>query len=131
MQAPHPGILNKPGSDPVADFAARFAYAETEALLLIYHGYGHDACALRTSFSDAPDRIVLPIRQIVIDALRCDSRSIILAHNHPSGEPRPSRNDIDQTRRLAGTLEPLDIDIYDHVIVARSGRFSFRDAGLL
>ena len=60
-----------------------------------------------------------------------DASAVILAHNHPSGDPTPSRGDVEATRRIAEAGRALDICIHDHVIVARSGWTSFRALGLL
>jgi DNA repair protein RadC len=79
------------------------------------------------SVSEAP---VYP-REIMRRALEVGATALILAHNHPSGDPTPSRSDIDATRRIAIAARSLDICIHDHVIVARSGWSSFRALGLL
>jgi DNA repair protein RadC len=57
--------------------------------------------------------------------------AILLAHNHPSGDPRPSREDRDLTRTLVDAGKLLDVPVYDHVVVAAEGYFSFREAGLI
>ena len=54
-----------------------------------------------------------------------------MAHNHPSGDPRPSRADIQATRRLAETADALDIRLHDHLIFAGTDCRSFRELGLL
>jgi len=56
---------------------------------------------------------------------------LILAHNHPSGDPQPSEGDIEATRRISAAAGALDIHIHDHVILARSGWSSFRSLGLI
>lgn len=55
----------------------------------------------------------------------------ILVHNHPSGDPTPSRHDIDLTNRLARATDVLGLRLVDHLIVATEGYFSFLDGGLL
>lgn len=55
----------------------------------------------------------------------------ILAHNHPSGEPSPSRSDLDITKRLASAALLQGLAIFDHFILTTTGHFSFRSAGLL
>lgn len=70
-------------------------------------------------------------REIMRRALELGATALILAHNHPSGDPRPSRGDIETTRRIADAARALDICLHDHVIVARSGWSSFRALGLL
>jgi DNA repair protein RadC len=70
-------------------------------------------------------------REIVRRALELGATALILAHNHPSGDPEPSEGDIEATRRIAAAAGALDIHIHDHVILARSGWSSFRSLGLL
>ena len=80
----------------------------------------------------APDRIVLPVRGIVGDAIRHDACALILAHTHPSGDPTPSAENIEATRLLDQALRPLGIRLYDHLIFTREGgRTSFRRLGWL
>lgn len=57
--------------------------------------------------------------------------SVILAHNHPSGEPEPSRQDIELTERLASAGRLMGIKLLDHIIVGTHGYFSFAEAGLV
>lgn len=52
-------------------------------------------------------------------------------HNHPSGDPKPSRADIYITRELIDALQPFDITVHDHLIVGTTGVVSFRSAGLI
>ena len=64
-------------------------------------------------------------------ALHWSATAIIVAHNHPSGALVPSENDKRMTRKLSAAADTLDIKLLDHLIVARSGYFSFSDQGLL
>ncbi|HEX8512953.1 MAG TPA: DNA repair protein RadC [Allosphingosinicella sp.] len=87
----------------------------------------HDETHTHGSVSETP---VYP-REIMRRALEVGATALILAHNHPSGDPTPSRGDVEATRRIAEAGRALDICIHDHVIVARSGWSSFRALGLL
>lgn len=64
-------------------------------------------------------------------ALREAAAGIVVAHNHPSGDPSPSPEDVDLTIRLVRAGEVIGIRVLDHVIIARDGFFSFLDAGML
>lgn len=72
-----------------------------------------------------------PLREIIRDAARHGSAGLVLAHNHPSGDPRPSESDCRATRRLAAAAEALDCAILDHLIFAGEECTSFRRMGLL
>ena len=70
-------------------------------------------------------------REVFRSAITHGAAALLLAHNHPSGDPRPSREDRELTRTLAEAGKLLDIPVYDHVVVGAEGYFSFREAGLL
>ena len=72
-----------------------------------------------------------PLRQVIVDAARHGSAGIVLAHNHPSGDPRPSDADRRSTRRLAVAAETLDCTVLDHLVFAGTECTSFRQMGLL
>ena len=72
-----------------------------------------------------------PLRSIVIDAAVHGSSGILLAHNHPSGDPAPSEGDKRATRRLASAAEAIDCRILDHFVFAGRRFTSFRQLGLL
>ncbi|MFN2431348.1 MAG: DNA repair protein RadC [Gemmatimonadota bacterium] len=70
-------------------------------------------------------------REVFRPALSHGAAALLLAHNHPSGDPRPSREDRDLTRTLVEAGRLLDVPVYDHLVVAAEGYFSFREAGLI
>jgi DNA repair protein RadC len=70
-------------------------------------------------------------REIMRRALELGATALVLVHNHPSGDPQPSRGDIEATRRVVAAGRPFEIQIHDHVIIARSGWSSFRSLGLM
>ncbi len=75
--------------------------------------------------------IELPIRPIIADALRLEAAGLIIAHNHPSGDPTPSERDQAATRSLARVAAELGIRLHDHLIFAGPHCRSFRALGLL
>jgi DNA repair protein RadC len=70
-------------------------------------------------------------REIVRRALEHGASAIILVHNHPSGDPTPSRADIDMTREIAAAAMALKIAVHDHLVIGRHGHASFKSLGLL
>jgi len=60
-----------------------------------------------------------------------DAFRAVLVHNHPSGDPKPSRDDIEMTREVKAAAEALGIAIHDHLVIGRKGHASFRSLGLL
>jgi DNA repair protein RadC len=71
----------------------------------------------------------LTTRDVLGPALRDAASAILLVHNHPSGDPRPSAEDLAMTRALAGACKVVGVPLLDHVIVARSGAASLLEAG--
>lgn len=70
-------------------------------------------------------------REVTKRALELSACAIILVHNHPSGDPTPSRQDIEMTSKIASTLDPLGIVLHDHIIIAGSGHVSFKGLNLI
>ncbi|HLG21920.1 MAG TPA: DNA repair protein RadC [Candidatus Manganitrophaceae bacterium] len=70
-------------------------------------------------------------REVFNPAVRDSAASVIFLHNHPSGDPAPSPEDIQMTRRLAEAGEVMGIEVLDHVIIGADDYFSFSDAGYL
>jgi len=70
-------------------------------------------------------------REIFVEALRQNAASIILIHNHPSGDPEPSRDDIEVTKRIVEAGKTMGIDVLDHIIITKIKSSSFKEKGLL
>lgn len=70
-------------------------------------------------------------REILRRCLELDATAIVLAHNHPSGDPSPSREDRLLTDRIVQAAACFEVTVHDHLIVARNGSMSFRRAGYL
>jgi DNA repair protein RadC len=77
------------------------------------------------------DRAVVEPRELLKRALLSNAAALIVYHNHPSGDPSPSREDREFTRRLASAADLVGLRLLDHVVVGRDGCVSFREAGLL
>jgi len=70
-------------------------------------------------------------REVVKRALELGASALILVHNHPSGDPTPSRADIAMTREIAAAAKALKIDLHDHLVIGRGRHASFKALGLL
>ncbi|BCA57989.1 RadC family protein [Sphingomonas sp. HMP6] len=77
------------------------------------------------------DEAAVYVREVIRRAIDLGSAAIILVHNHPSGDPAPSRADIDLTRKVAEAGKRLGIALHDHIIIGASGHSSLRAMGLL
>jgi len=70
-------------------------------------------------------------REVVRRALELSAKAMILVHNHPSGDPTPSRADIEMTRQVIAAAEALGLQVHDHLVVGRDGVASFKQLGLM
>ncbi|CAM8670550.1 RadC DNA repair proteins [Sphingobium cupriresistens] len=77
------------------------------------------------------DQAAIYVREVIKRAMELGSAALILVHNHPSGDPSPSRQDIDITRQIVEAGKRLGISVHDHIIMAASGHASLRAQGLL
>ena len=74
---------------------------------------------------------VVNFKQITRRALELKAQGVILSHNHPSGNLRPSDADVKITKKIKDALSLFDIVLYDHVIISNEGHFSFNDEGMI
>jgi DNA repair protein RadC len=77
------------------------------------------------------DHTPVYIREVVKRALDVSATSIILVHNHPSGDPSPSSADITMTKQIVVAAKPLGIVVHDHIIVGRQGHVSMKALGMI
>jgi DNA repair protein RadC len=77
------------------------------------------------------DHTPVYVRELVKRALELSATAIVLVHNHPSGDPTPSRADIEMTKQIVSSAKNLGIVVHDHIIVGKQGHASFRGLGLI
>ena len=107
------------------------AYAEKEEFRVLFldrkNALIKDEIQQRGTVDHTP---VYP-REVVKRSLELSASGIILVHNHPSGDPTPSRADVDMTKRIVDAAEKLGITVHDHIIVGRDGHASLRGLQLI
>jgi DNA repair protein RadC len=77
------------------------------------------------------DHTPLYPREVVKRALELNASAVIMVHNHPSGDPTPSKADIEMTRAVRDALKAVGIVLHDHLVIGRKGHTSFKSVGLL
>lgn len=108
-----------------------FACAEGEMLVVMFLDDDRGVIATLQFPGGEFGAMLLPLRSIFACALGLGSRGMVIAHNHPSGDPQPGPTDVEATGRLAATAATLGIRLHDHLIFAGGGWRSFRELGLL
>ena len=123
--------MTAPGD--VADFAHRHypANLDREAFSVILVGARNQLLRLAViSVGTLTASIVHP-REVFKPAIRCGAASVILVHNHPSGDSEPSEDDLGLTKRLVKAGQLLGIEVLDHVILAGKQFLSLKTRGVL
>ena len=110
---------------------APIAMAREEVAVFAYLDPDWRLLGTRHMASGLTDAVTIPLRAVVTDALAFDCSAVVMAHNHPSGDPTPSGTDYAFTRRLAYGLDLIGVRLIDHLVLARGGYDSFRRRGLL
>jgi DNA repair protein RadC len=111
--------------------AAAMARAQKEEFRVLFLDRKNVLIADEVQSTGTVDHTPVYPREIVKRALDHAATALILVHNHPSGDPTPSRADITMTRDVVDAARALGIVVHDHVIVGRSGHVSFKALGLL
>jgi DNA repair protein RadC len=110
---------------------AKLVTADRERFGCLFLDHQHQVIAWEVLFQGTLDTCSVHPREVVKRALFYNSSAVILAHQHPSGDPEPSASDRRITRRLRDALEPVGIRVLDHIIVGARGTISMTQRGLL
>ena len=103
---------------------------QCEVFACLFLDSSHRVLAFREMFRGSINRATVHPREVVKDALQLNAAAVILAHNHPSGESLPSRQDIELTHTLSDILQVVDVRVLDHLVIGEE-IISFTDLGLL
>ena len=106
-------------------------YEKTEQFRLLFLDKKNRLIADEVQQRGTVDHTPVYPREVVRRALDLHASALIMVHNHPSGDPTPSRADIDMTKEVGRALGSVDIVLHDHLIVGRNRHSSFRALGLL
>ncbi len=118
-------------ADLISYCRAAMARAEREEFRILFLDVKNQLIADEVQGRGTIDHTPVYPREVVRRALELSAASIILLHNHPSGDPTPSRADIEMTKKIIAAAEPLGILVHDHIVIGRQGHASMRALGLL
>ncbi|MTD95056.1 DNA repair protein RadC [Hyphomicrobium sp. xq] len=111
-------------------FAAQ-SYEHREQFRILFLDKRNRLIADEVQQQGTVDHTPVYVREVVKRALELSATAIILVHNHPSGDPTPSRADVDMTKQIVATAAPLGIAVHDHIIVGREGHASLKALRLI
>jgi DNA repair protein RadC len=107
------------------------AFADKEKFSIIFLDKRNQIIADEVQQTGTVDHTPVYPREVVKRALELSATAVILVHNHPSGDPTPSRADIQMTQSIVEIAKPLGIAVHDHIIVGKEGHASFKGLKLI
>ena len=121
-------VINKP-LDTYNYLKDKFSHQGQEELLGIFLDAKGKIIGLETIFVGTINKTLIQARDILKWAFRYSAYGIIISHNHPSGDPVPSRDDIKMTTELSEACRTVGITLFDHIIVGHDDYYSFLERG--
>jgi DNA repair protein RadC len=107
------------------------AFDDKEKFGIIFLGKRNQVIADEVQQTGTVDHTPVYPREVVKRALELSATAVILVHNHPSGDPTPSRADIQMTQQIVEIAKPLGIEVHDHIIVGKDGHASLKALKLI
>lgn len=117
-------------ADVAALLAPEMAVLEQEHLRVVLLNIRHHVVGVHEVYKGSVSASLVRVAEVFREPVRRNCPAIIVAHNHPSGDPAPSPEDVRITRHLVAGGRTLDIDVLDHVIIGRARWVSLRERGL-
>ncbi len=124
-------LLIKDAKDVYEFLKGDYLFKGVERLIIIYVNNALKIIKKTIFDSFEVGKTALPIKQIIKEAINYNAAGIFVSHNHPSGNPNPSRSDIFATASLYKTLMSINIILFDHVISVDDSYFSFEEEGIM
>lgn len=128
-------VLNKPllsSWNAMLEYChAAMAYEKIEAFRILFLDHKNVLIADEVQQQGSVDHTPVYPREVMKRAMNLSASAIILVHNHPSGDPTPSRADIEMTKQIIEAGRPLNVAVHDHVVIGRGKTVSFRQLGLI
>ncbi len=118
--------------DDLIDYCrTSMAHRETEQFRVMFLDRKNYVIADEEQAEGTVDHVPVYPREIAKRALELNASALILAHNHPSGDPTPSRQDIEMTTKIQAACHAIGVTVHEHVIIGKDRDLSFRSEGLL
>lgn len=114
-------------TDVVEFLRLRLGHEKREVFSVIFLDHKHRVIKFEIMFMGTINAAIVYPREVVRRALEVNAANLILAHNHPSGDPEPSKQDFEITRRINDALRLVEIRILDHLVVCRDSFVSLSD----
>ena len=130
LEIPATNLINSP-LDAASFLKSRLAGLSYEVFAVVYLNTQHGIIDYEELFRGTVSQTSVYPREVVKRALLCNASALLCVHQHPSGNPEPSRADEALTRALASALTLIDVRLIDHIVIAGDRHVSFAERGLL
>lgn len=117
--------------DLISYLRAQIGFEHREKFMVLFLNTANVLVATEELFQGSLDRSAVYPREILEKVLKYQAKSVIFAHNHPSGNTKASLKDIELTREMKEALQMFDVLLLEHIIVSKNSYFSFLEEGLL
>ncbi|GAA4008052.1 RadC family protein [Sphingomonas humi] len=118
--------------DALGDYLqAAMSHSQVEEVRVLFLNAKNVLIANEAMWRGSVDEAAVHVREVIARAIALGATALILVHNHPSGDPTPSQQDIRLTRDIVDAGRHMKITVHDHVIVGAQGRSSLRSMGLM
>ena len=128
-------VLNRPvlsGWSALLEYCqAAMAYEKNEQFRILFLDSQNALIANEQQQQGSVNHTPVYPREVMKRAMNLSASSIILVHNHPGGDPTPSRADIEMTKQIIEAGKPLKVAVHDHLVIGRKKTVSFRQLGLI
>lgn len=129
------GIIDRPvvsSWQALIDYCtAQMAFEETEQFRILFLDKKNKLISDEAQQKGTVDHTPVYPREVVKRALELNASALIMVHNHPSGDPAPSKADIQMTAKVKEALNAVDLVLHDHLVIGRGQHMSFKQQGLL
>ena len=130
LVSPEDRFVVRSPADVAQFLIAEMAHLEQEHFRVLYLDTRNRLMGVETIYVGSLNASHIRVSEVFRDAVKRNCAAIIVAHNHPSGDPTPSPEDVEVTRQLAAAGKLLDIEVLDHLIVGQQRFVSLRERGL-
>lgn len=122
---------SKDSADFLRNFYDQDTIELTESFIVLFLNRANTTIGWFKVSSGGLNGCIVDVKLIISVALKCMANSIVVSHNHPSGNLKPSKADNDITTKLNAACKLMEIVLLDHVIITETGHYSFADEGLI
>lgn len=130
LVSPEERVQIRSPRDVAAMLMAEMGHLDHEELRAVALDTKNRVLRTVTVYSGSVNSALIRVGEVFKDALRLNATSIIIAHNHPAGDPTPSPEDILVTRQIVEAGRLLDVEVLDHLVIGRGSYVSMRERGL-